>query len=127
MNSLYIIKQVDWILQALAFFIPALVALVFSNLYFLLYIPIYVGVVQLASYLLNKLMLNDKYQSDQRTTYGWMLLVAAVISVVMLVFKFRVLMWVVLAMVPLMALLYFYISVNEASYLGKIARRKRYI
>lgn len=127
MISIALIKRIDWIIQALTFCIPALVALLSSNLFFLLYIPIYVGVVQVVSCLLNRVMLDDKYRSDQRLLYEQLLLVVIALSVLMFVFKSNVLAGIILLMAPFMALLYFFISVSEATYLGSVARRKRYI
>lgn len=127
MISIALIKRIDWIIQALTYCIPALVALLSGNLFFLLYIPIYVGVVQVVSCLLNRVMLDDKYRSDQRLLYEQLLLVVIALSVLMFVFKSNVLAGIILLMAPFMALLYFFISVSEATYLGSVARRKRYI
>lgn len=127
MISIALIKRIDWIIQALTFCIPALVALLSGNLFFLLYIPIYVGVVQVVSCLLNRVMLDDKYRSDQRLLYEQLLLVVIALSVLMFVFKSNILAGIILLMAPFMALLYFFISVSEATYLGSVARRKRYI
>ncbi len=127
MNSLYIIKKADWILQALAFIIPALVAIIKGSSLTFLYIPIYVGVVQVMSYLLNLVLLDDKYKSGNRTPYGWMLLIVLIATILAAIFRTLLFGSIILTLAPVMAILYFFISVIEASYLGKLARRKRYI
>lgn len=127
MNSLHIIKKADWILQALAFVIPALVAIIKDSSLTFLYIPIYVGVVQVVSYLLNLVLLDDKYKSGHRTPYGWMLLIVLIATILAAIFRTPLFGSIILTLAPVMAILYFFISVNEASYLGKLTRRKRYI
>ena len=127
MISIALIKRIDWIIQALTFCIPSLIALLSGNLFFLLYIPIYVGVVQVVSCLLNRVMLDDKYRSGQRLLYEQLLLAVIALTVLMIVFKSNVLAGIILLMAPFMALLYFFISFNEAIYVGSVARRKRFI
>lgn len=126
-------KRIDFWAQVLAVVVPVVLALVHSTPGLMMLAFLVVLKVQIISYIINGLIVNKRYLSDERKSIGrWFLYV--IIPCAIAVFFFMIIFWMVLfVVVPVLFILAFYVelwyfilTIREINMIKRLAKREEF-
>lgn len=133
MKWLLFFKRIDFWAQVLAVVVPVVLALVHSTPGLMMLALLLVLKVQIISYIINGLMVNKHYLSDERKSIGrWFLYI--IIPCAIAVFFFMIIFWMVLfVVVPVLFILAFYVelwyfilTIREINMIKRLVKREEF-
>jgi hypothetical protein len=135
MKTQLFLKQFDFAIQVLAFFIPVLLAAVTGTYYLLIFSYLAGGAVQVVSCIINAFALNKFYRNNGRVAYEYTLLGIALVTFIAALFGecnnnaalSDVLLTPILMISPFLAIWYMLFSYQEMTFIKKLVNRKQYV
>ncbi|PZF74155.1 hypothetical protein [Taibaiella soli] len=126
-------KRIDFWAQVLAVIVPAILALIHGTPGLMTLALLVVLKVQIVSYIVNGLIVNKRYLSDERKSIGrWFLYI--IIPCAIAVFFFMIIFWMTLfVVVPVLFFLafyvelwYFVITIREITNIKRLIKREEF-
>jgi len=126
-------KRIDFWAQVLAVVVPVILALIHSTPGLMTLALVFVLKVQIISYIINGLVVNKRYLSEERKQIGRWFLYIIIPSAVALFF-FMIIFWMtLLVLVPVLFILMFYvelwyfiITIREINSVKRLVKREEF-